>query len=174
MEMNGLFASGFDELETGDGFRTYGRTITESDLIAFAGLTGDHHPLHTDAEWAGNSRFGGRIAHGMMLLSYSVGLAPIDPERVVALRGFERVVFKRPVQIGDTITLNGKIEAVKVLDDETGLVRLLWKVVNQRDQLVLRAVAEIVWRRSVTATATDDDSDVVTAAAEAVPEPVYL
>ena len=70
MEMNGLFSSGFDELEAGQSFRTYGRTITESDLTGFAGLTGDHHPLHTDAEWAARSRFGGRIAHGMLLLSY--------------------------------------------------------------------------------------------------------
>src|SRR5680860_1634481 len=114
--MNDIFSSGFDDLQAGEEFVTYGRTITEADLTGFSGLTGDHHPLHTDSEWAGESRFGGRIAHGMLLLSYSVGLAPIDPERVVALRGFERVVFKRPVHIGDTITLCGKVESVKPLD----------------------------------------------------------
>lgn len=146
--MSDIFSSGFDDLVPGDGFTTYGRTITESDLIAFSGLTGDHHPLHTDAEWAAGSLFGSRIAHGMLLLSYSVGLAPIDPERVAALRGFDRVRFKRPVRIGDTIRLEGKLEEVKALDDETGLVRLLWKVVNQENRLVVRANAEIVWRRS--------------------------
>ena len=147
MELNQVFDSGFDELVPGAEFSTYGRTVTESDLTAFSGLTGDHHPLHTDAEWAARSPFGERIAHGMLLLSYSVGLAPIDPERVVALRGFEKVVFKRPVRIGDTITLTGKVDRVKPLDEETGLVHILWKVKNQEDALVVRAVAEIVWRR---------------------------
>lgn len=154
MELNRVFGSGFDDLEIGAEFSTYGRTITESDLTAFAGLTGDHHPLHTDAEWASRSLFGERIAHGMLLLSYSVGLAPIDPERVAALRGFEKVVFKRPVRIGDTITLQGRVEGMKPLDDETGLVRILWKVKNQDGGLVVRAVAEIVWRRE-----TGDDRD---------------
>ena len=163
MELNQVFGSGFDELEVGAGFSTYGRTITESDLTAFAGLTGDHHPLHTDAEWASRSLFGERIAHGMLLLSYSVGLAPIDPERVAALRGFEKVVFKRPVRIGDTITLHGRVEEMKPLDDETGLVRILWKVKNQEGGLVVRAVAEIVWRRD---TADDRERGAATAADE--------
>jgi acyl dehydratase len=164
--MSDLFASAFDEIEAGQSFSTYGRTITESDLSAFSGLTGDHHPLHTDAEWAAGSQFGERIAHGMLLLSCSVGLAPIDPDRVVALRGFDRVVFKRPVRIGETISLNGRVDSLKSLDSTTGLVRILWRVVNQKDQLVVRAEAEIVWRRS----APEQDP----AGAEAGPVPVYL
>lgn len=163
--MNGLFSAGFDDLEVGESFETYGRTITESDLTGFSGLTGDHHPLHTDAEWAARSRFGGRIAHGMLLLSYSVGLAPIDPERVVALRGFDKVVFKRPVEIGDTIILDARVDSMKPLDEDSGLVKFLWKVKNQRGQLVLRANAEIVWRR-----AGQDTGPV----RQMAPEPVYL
>ena len=65
---------------------TSGRTITESDLVSFAALTGDWHPQHADAAWAAASRFGERVAHGMLVLSYAVGLLPFDPERVVALR----------------------------------------------------------------------------------------
>ncbi|MDQ2621859.1 MAG: MaoC family dehydratase N-terminal domain-containing protein [Actinomycetota bacterium] len=168
--MSDIFSSGFDDLEAGEEFVTYGRTITEADLTGFSGLTGDHHPLHTDAEWAGRSRFGGRIAHGMMLLSYSVGLAPIDPERVVALRGFDRVVFKRPVHVGDTITLCGKVDSVKPLDAATGLVRLVWKVVNQKHQTVLRAVAEIVWGRTL----AEDADDGGLPLDGLVREPVYL
>src|SRR5690349_10236152 len=80
----------FDALPADARFASRGRTITEADLVAFAGLTGDFHPLHTDAEWAAASAFGERIAHGMLLLSYCVGLAPFDPEYVLALRGFER------------------------------------------------------------------------------------
>jgi acyl dehydratase len=157
MNTDGVFGSGFDQLDVGDGFETEYRTICDEDLGAFSDLTWDHHPIHTDPVWAANSPFGGRIAHGMMLLSYSVGLAPIDPERVVALRGFERVVFKRPVHIGDAISLRGKVAELKPIDEENGLCRLLWTVVNQDGQTVLKANAEILWRRTAPA-----------------PEPVYL
>lgn len=148
MNLSGVFGSGFDQLKVGDGFETDARTITELDLEEFSDLTGDHHPLHTDPEWASKSPFGSRIAHGMLLLSYSVGLAPIDPDRIVALRGFDRVVFKRPVRIGDDITLRGRVEELKPIDDDNGIARLLWKVTNQDDQIVLRANAEIIWRRA--------------------------
>lgn len=148
MNTDGVFGSGFDQLAVGDGFETGFRTIGERDLDQFSDLTGDHHPVHTDPDWAARSPFGGRIAHGMLLLSYSVGLAPIDPDRVVALRGFDRVVFKRPVGIGDAISLRGRVEDLKPVDGETGLARLSWTVVNQDAKTVLRARAEIVWRRA--------------------------
>jgi acyl dehydratase len=157
MNTDGVFGSGFDQLAVGDEFETGSRIICEEDLSAFSDLTGDHHPLHTDPEWAASSLFGGRIAHGMMLLSYSVGLAPIDPDRVVALRGFDRVVFKRPVRLGESIALRGRIEELKEIDGENGLARMLWTVVNGDGRTVLRANAEILWRRTAPA-----------------PQPVYL
>jgi 3-hydroxybutyryl-CoA dehydratase len=137
----------FDALRADARFATRGRTVTEADLVAFSGLTGDFHPLHTDAEWAAGSEFGERIAHGMLLLSYCVGLAPFDPEFVLALRGFDRVAFKRPVRIGDTIRLEGEVAAKKELDDATGLVDFEWKLRNQRGELVARARPRVVWRR---------------------------
>jgi 3-hydroxybutyryl-CoA dehydratase len=137
----------FDRLELGAGFRSQGRTITEADLVSFAALTGDRHPLHTDAEWAGESQFGERIAHGSMVLSYCVGLVPFDPRWVLALRGFERVVFKRPVRIGDTIRVEGSLESLREIDATTGLVVFAWRVVNQRDEAVVLAKALVVWRR---------------------------
>ncbi len=97
----------------GARFRTQGRTITETDLVSFAALTGDHHPLHTDAEWAAESEFNGRIAHGMLLLSYASAWCRSTPSSVLALRGFERVAFKRPVRIGDTIHVEGELESKK-------------------------------------------------------------
>ncbi len=137
----------FDRLELGAGFRSRGRTITETDLVSFAALTGDRHPLHTDAEWAGASEFGERIAHGSMVLSYCVGLAPFDPRWVLALRGFERVAFKRPVRIGDTIRVEGSLESLCEIDAATGLVVFGWRVVNQREEAVALAKALVVWRR---------------------------
>jgi 3-hydroxybutyryl-CoA dehydratase len=144
---NNVFDLDFDQLHPGEGFVTPARTITESDLVSFASLTGDWHPQHADAAWAADSRFGERIAHGMLVLSYAVGLAPVDPERVVALRGIDGVAFKRPVKIGDTIRLQVRVEEARPLDGELGLVVLAWRVVNQRDELALRARVTALWRR---------------------------
>ncbi len=137
----------FDELEPGARFRSRGRTITEADLVAFATLTGDLHPLHVDAEWAARSEFGSRIAHGALLLSYCVGLMPFDPELVLALRGFDRVAFKRPARIGDTIHVEGEVVSKREVDAGTGLVILAWKVVNQRGETVVLATVRALWRR---------------------------
>jgi acyl dehydratase len=145
--MNDSLAQDFDRLQEGVRFRSRGRTIAEADLVAFSSLTGDFHPLHTDAEWAAESEFGGRVAHGALLLSYCVGLVPFDPEYVLALRGFERVAFKRPVRIGDTIHVEGELESKKELDAAAGLVVFAWKIVNQRSEVVALAKARVLWRR---------------------------
>jgi 3-hydroxybutyryl-CoA dehydratase len=146
----------FDALPEGARFSTRGRTITETDLVSFAGLTGDFHPVHTDAQWAEASEFGGRIAHGMLLLSYCVGLVPLDPNYVMALRGFDRVAFKRPVRIGDTIRVEGKVAAKKELDQVSGLVDFDWRILNQLDQAVAVARPRVVWRRAAAETAPAD------------------
>ena len=61
-----------------------------------------------DADWAAGSRFGEQIAHGLLVLSFAVGLLPLDPERVVALRRVGDAVFKQPVKIGDTVHVEGE------------------------------------------------------------------
>ncbi len=122
---------------------TRGRTITEADIVGFSALTGDHHPQHTDAEWAEAGPFGERVAHGMLVLSYALGLAEIDPERIIALRRIEEVVFKRPVKIGDTIRVEAKVLRP---DEGRGLEAWEWRIVNQRDELVIRAKVEAVVR----------------------------
>jgi 3-hydroxybutyryl-CoA dehydratase len=139
-------AGGFEDLEIGQSMVTRGRTITESDLVGFSALTGDWHPQHADAEWAAGSRFGERIAHGMMVLSYAVGLVPFDPERIVALRGFEKVSFKRPTRIGDTIRVQVKVAGKKQLDDEHGLVTFQWKIVNQEGKTACQLKVDALWK----------------------------
>jgi 3-hydroxybutyryl-CoA dehydratase len=141
----------FDQLRAGARFSTAGRTITEADLVSFSALTGDRHPLHADATWADRSQFGGRIAHGMMLLSYAVGLAPFDSAWVVALRGIDAVSFRRPVRIGDTVHLRGEVTELREVDAETGLVTFAWQVVNQRGETAVRARVKALWRRRPTA-----------------------
>lgn len=153
-----VFLREFDDLAEGERFTTPGRTITEADLVSFASLTGDWHPQHSDAQWAEQSRFGERVAHGMLVMSYAIGLVPLDPERVVALRGLRDVVFKQPVKIGDTIHVEGRLDKLEPLTDEIGLVHTAWKIVNQRAKIVARANVAVVWRRAAAPAAAERES----------------
>jgi 3-hydroxybutyryl-CoA dehydratase len=141
------FEKSFDTLSIGERFVTRGRTIGEADIMGFATLSGDTHPQHTDAEWAAGSRFGERIAHGLLVLSYAAGLMPFDPERIVALRRVSDAVFKQPVKIGDTIHVEGEIADKTEIDPGYGLVSTRWRVMNQRRRLVAMATVDLVWRR---------------------------
>jgi acyl dehydratase len=141
-----LFARPFGELAEGDRFATPSREVTERDILEFASLTGDSHPQHVDPEWAAGSHFGRQIAHGLLVLSFAVGLLPLEPDRVIALRRLGDAVFKQPVKIGDTLRVEGKITALKELDAEQGLVEKSLRILNQDDRLVVRAGVELVWR----------------------------
>jgi 3-hydroxybutyryl-CoA dehydratase len=126
------------ELERTGG-RNPGRTVTEADVVAFASLTGDFHPQHVDAEWAGQSVFGERVAHGLLILSMAAGMVDFDPAEVIALRAVRDAVFKRPVRLGDTIhveTRRGEVEP-------TGIMPVTLRIISG-DRLVARAVLEIV------------------------------
>ena len=146
MNATALLDGELGELTEGAEFTTRGRTITEADLTSFSALTGDWHPQHSDAEWAARSRFSGRVAHGMLVLSYAVGLMPFDPERVVALRGLESATFKRPVAIGDTIRVRCRVESTRPLDERNALVTLALRVVNQHGRTVALAGMNAVCR----------------------------
>ena len=142
-----VFSKDFDALSEGEHFVTRGRTIGEADITSFATLSGDTHPQHTDAEWAASSRFGERIAHGLLVLSYAAGLMPFDPERIVALRRVGDAVFKQPVRIGDTIHVEGEVVEKTEIDPGHGLVATRWRVLNQHGKVVARASVDLVWRR---------------------------
>jgi acyl dehydratase len=133
-------------IEIGAQLKGRGRTIGEADITSFAALTGDWHPQHADAEWAEESPFGERIAHGMLVLSYAIGLLPIDPDRVVALRAVRNVVFKRPVGIGMTIRAEAEVAAIRPLDDDHSLVELALRVRGGDGRLVVRGTIEVLWR----------------------------
>jgi 3-hydroxybutyryl-CoA dehydratase len=148
-----VLSSPFERLAEGDAFETRGRTITEADVVAFSAQTGDWHPQHADAEWAARGPFGERIAHGMLVLSYAVGLVPFDANRVVALRRIADAVFKRPVRLGDTIRVAGRVSSLAPVGDDAGLVTLAWTVLNQDAKTVARARVEVLWRRDAPATA---------------------
>lgn len=133
---------------TDERFVTGSRTISDGDVMSFARLTGDMHPQHTDAEWAAGSRFGERIAHGLLVEACAVGLVDFDPERVVALRRVGDAVFKLPVRIGDSVHVEGQVVGSRGLDDDTELVEHRWRVLNQDGRMVLRMNVEVVCRRA--------------------------
>jgi 3-hydroxybutyryl-CoA dehydratase len=137
----------FDDLRIDDSMESSGRTVTEYDVVSFAALTGDWHPQHADAAWAAESDFGRRIAHGMLVLSYALGLMPIDPRVVLALRSIDNAVLKRPVGLGDTIRVKAKCSRLKPLGDGVGLVTLAVRIVNQDDELCARMEIVVLWRR---------------------------
>jgi 3-hydroxybutyryl-CoA dehydratase len=135
----------FETLTADATFTSRGRTITESDVVQFAALTGDVHPLHTDAIFAAQGPFGARVAHGMLTMSYAVGLVPLDPVRVLALRRITDVVFKRPVHLGDTIHVEGSVAALRPVSDEAGIVSFAWKVKEASGVLLTRATVDVLW-----------------------------
>lgn len=145
--MSGILDKPWEELQVGDQATSSGRTVTETDLVAFGTLTGDLHPLHLDREWAERSPFGQRIAQGLLVLSYSFGLVPLSPAHVFALRRLRDVTFTRPVHIGDTIRVRCRVRELKPVDDALGLVMAAWEVVNAADELALRASVELLWKR---------------------------
>src|SRR3954467_4478393 len=140
-----MFDRDFDGLEVGDRFVTRGRTVTEADVVSFACLTGDMHPQPPDRAWGASSLFGERVAHGMLVASLALGMLPFEPERVIALRRGREAGFKRPVCLGDTIHVAGRIDR---LDAATGLVGVRLEVVNQRPAMVARLGVDVLWRRA--------------------------
>jgi 3-hydroxybutyryl-CoA dehydratase len=138
----------FELLHEDAEMESSGRTVTEPDIVSFAALTGDWHPQHADADWAARNGFGERIAHGMLVVSYALGLLPIDPRVVIALRSMDRAVLKRPVAIGDSIRARAKVTGLRELDAETGLVTLGVRIHNQDDALVARMDLNVIWRRT--------------------------
>jgi acyl dehydratase len=129
----------FEEIETGAVFRSRGRTITEADIVQFAALTGDYNPMHTDAEYMRRHMMGQRVAHGMLTLSYAVGLLyqlGFMEGTVLAFRGLE-MKFSLPVVIGDTIHAEATVTELKAMPRlGGGNVICDVKIINQEGKTV--------------------------------------
>ncbi len=127
----------YDEIEVGQKWVTPARTITEADVVNFAYLSGDWHSLHTDREYAAQSPFGQRIAHGVLVFSISTGMVPAHRQAVLALYGIDRLRFIAPVFIGDTVHLEMVATEKKERDDGTGVVAYDYRMVNQDGKPVI-------------------------------------
>ena len=129
----------FSEHQLGEGGRTHGRTVTEADIVNFAGLTGDWHSLHVNREYAERTRFGQRIAHGMLVLSLATGLIDNDPPYAAAFWGMENVRLRRPTFIGDTLHVEWEVTGLVDHDDDNGLVTYTLTVIKQDGKVVANA-----------------------------------
>lgn len=131
-----------EDYTLGERFVSPARTITETDIVNFSGLTSDWHPLHTDITYAEKSRFGQRIAHGMLVLS--VGMAQlfrISPstvlaEQFIAFYGMDKVRFIKPTYIGDTIKAHAEVIEVTPKQADAGVLRYAVELSNQRDETI--------------------------------------
>lgn len=130
----------FEDFPIGRVSISRGRTITEADIVAFAGLSGDFIELHTNEEYARRSPFARRIAHGSLVFSISVGLMTQMGEitdTVIAFYGIDRLRFTAPVFIGDTIHVTKKVAGREEKSGGRGLVTFETSVLNQREEPVL-------------------------------------
>ena len=136
----------YEEIEVGEEYESPGRTITETDIVLFSGLTGDYNVLHTDAEFMKTSIFGERIAHGLLGLAIQSGLFNRSTKAyaILAFTGL-RWKFKGPIKIGDTIRLRSRVTAKNDSGKpDHGLVTLQRAVVNQRDEVVQEGETELM------------------------------
>ncbi len=128
----------FEDYVTGTVRETFGRTITETDIVVHAGQTGDFFPHHMDAEWCKTQDFKERIAHGTLIFSIAVGMTAQRINTLAFTYGYERLRFIRPVFIGDTIrvrvTIKEKREHKK---PGHGIVSEGLEVFNQHNAIVM-------------------------------------
>ncbi|NDJ62017.1 MAG: dehydratase [Chloroflexi bacterium] len=151
----------FEAFSVGQVMVTRGRTITEADLVQFAGLTGDYNPMHTDAEYMKGHMLGQRIAHGMLTLSYAVGQAyqlGFMERTVLAFRGLE-MKFSQPVYIGDTLHTELTVQETKPARRlGGGLITLGIKIINQGGQTVQSGTWTVLIASQPDAESTDAEA----------------
>ncbi|HEX4948107.1 MAG TPA: MaoC/PaaZ C-terminal domain-containing protein [Blastocatellia bacterium] len=142
----------FEDFVVGAESISAGRTITEADIVNFAGLTGDWYELHTNKEWAAQGPFGQRIAHGALIFSIATGLAlRMDPpsEGLMAFYGLDRLRFVKPTFIGDTIHVRQTVIEATERDNKSGIITAQTDVINQHEQVVVSYTAKVLYKRRI-------------------------
>jgi 3-hydroxybutyryl-CoA dehydratase len=142
-----------EDYELGEVFVSPARTITEADVVLFASLTGDWHPLHTDATYARTTMFGERIAHGMLTMSIGMvlvlrlGQNLYLPRHFIALSGIDGLRFTAPVRLGDTIHSINRVAALDVKDATRGVLQYESEIRNQDNKPVVRWTSRMLVAR---------------------------
>ncbi len=131
---------------------TRGRTVTEADIVNFASVSGDWYPLHTNIEFAKESQFSERIAHGMLVLSLATGLwspEPLSQWAFIAFYGMDRVRFTAPVKISDTLHVELEVMEKQDKDEHGGVVNFNHLVKNQRGETVSACTLKLLIGKSL-------------------------
>jgi acyl dehydratase len=129
----------FDDFAVGQRFRGSSRTLGDAHFLFFAGITGDNHPIHYDEEYAKKTRFGGRVAHGLLVMAMTaVGASPLSHRLEGSMIAFaeQGCRFLRPVLLGDTVRPEFEVARLDRKGDR-GTMRLGVTVTNQRGEVVL-------------------------------------
>jgi len=138
-EVRGMW---FEEFEPGQTYTSPARTVTETDIVTFAGLSGDFNQIHTDAEYSKTQPFGQRVAHGLLVLSIASGLAVqigVLEGTIIAFREIDKWKFTKPVFIGDTIHVIMEVKETKPMPRlNGGIVVIQLSVRNQSDEVVMK------------------------------------
>ncbi|HET7375936.1 MAG TPA: MaoC/PaaZ C-terminal domain-containing protein [Anaerolineae bacterium] len=141
----------FEQFKLGDTYKSQSRTVTETDVVNFAGLSGDFNPLHTDAEFGKTTPFGERIAHGMLIAAMSTGMSNwtgVFEGTTIALME-QLIQYKGVVKFGDTIHLELKvIEKKETSKPDRGVVVYETRVVNQEGKAVIEGKWTLMMKRS--------------------------
>ncbi len=139
----------FEAIDLDETFTSYGRTVTEADIVAFTGLAGLKLPIFIDAEWCRkNSPFGQRIVPGLLIQSFAAGMMEelIGPYTIAAL-GFGESRFTRPALIGDTLRTHSRVAAKRLTSTPgRGIIDIDVRVVNQRDEAVMQGTYRLMMR----------------------------
>jgi acyl dehydratase len=133
-----------DDYSVGEKLISPARTITETDIVNFEGLTGDWHPLHMDTTYAAKTPFGGRIAHVMLTLSIGMALpfrlgpySSVLPKSFIALYSMDKIRFMAPTRIGDTI--HCEVEVIEITDkgNDKGILTTRYLIKNQKRKVIM-------------------------------------
>ncbi len=143
-----------EDYQVGEKWVSPGRTLTEADIVNYAGLTGDWHPIHTNVEYAKKSPFGERIAHGLLTLCigstlvFRLGQYVALPKAFIDFYGMDSVRFVNPAKIGDTLHCETEVVSLEIKDEKRGLLVCQNAIKNQRgEDLVVYTTKALVERK---------------------------
>ena len=146
--MRGMY---WEEWEIGAEFESPARTVTEADIVMFAGISGDYNPLHVNEEYCKTTIFGTRIAHGPLVYAIVAGLLfqlHLYDDTLIAFLGFENLKFTGPVKAGDTIHAKVKVlEKRETSRPDRGVMKRELRVFNQRGEVVQEAIQNFLLKR---------------------------
>jgi acyl dehydratase len=141
----------FEDFAVGQVTETRGLTITEAHVVAFAGLSGDFNPLHTDETVAAATPYGGRVAHGQLGMVMAAGLinqTGLYEGTTLALLGYREWKFLKPIRFGDTVRARVTIEEKRETSKpDRGVLLRKVEILNQRDEIIQSGFSDVLMRR---------------------------